>query len=192
MEREKERQIRMERENFFTGVAHELRTPLTLILAPLQELMKQCNPLESIYKKLQVMYKNAASLHTLVDHLLYVQKIEAGMVKLQLSETDLVQLVRSVSEPFRQMAEIKGLRFDTNLPDMKLMVWVDEAKIFSAVQNLLSNAFKYTSPAGDILAIRLSYNEGRTGILSGGCLGYGHRHFRRLAEARFRFFYNGR
>lgn len=97
------------------------------------------------------MYKNAASLHTLVDHLLYVQKIEAGMVKLQLSETDLVQLVRSVSEPFRQMAEIKGLRFDTNLPDMKLMVWVDEAKIFSAVQNLLSNAFKYTSPAGDIL-----------------------------------------
>lgn len=151
MEREKERQIRMERENFFTGVAHELRTPLTLILAPLQELMKQCNPLESIYKKLQVMYKNAASLHTLVDHLLYVQKIEAGMVKLQLSETDLVQLVRSVSEPFRQMAEIKGLRFDTNLPDTKLMVWVDEAKIFSAVQNLLSNAFKYTSPAGDIL-----------------------------------------
>lgn len=76
--------MRMERENFFTGVAHELRTPLTLILAPLQELMKQCNPLETFYKKLQVMYKNASSLHTLIDHLLYVQKIEAGMVKLQL------------------------------------------------------------------------------------------------------------
>lgn len=57
LEREKERQMRMERENFFTGVAHELRTPLTLILAPLQELMKQCNPLETFYKKLQVMYK---------------------------------------------------------------------------------------------------------------------------------------
>ena len=78
MEREKERQIRVERENFFTGVAHELRTPLTLILAPLQELMKQCNPLDDFYKKLQVMYKNAASLHTLVDQLLYVQKIEPG------------------------------------------------------------------------------------------------------------------
>ena len=60
LEREKERQMRMERENFFTGVAHELRTPLTLILAPLQELMKQCNPLETFYKKLQVMYKNAS------------------------------------------------------------------------------------------------------------------------------------
>lgn len=63
MEREKEHQIRMERKTFSRGAAHELRTPLTLILAPLQELMKQYNPLEPFYKKLQVMYKNATSLH---------------------------------------------------------------------------------------------------------------------------------
>ena len=151
MEREKEHQIRMERENFFTGAAHELRTPLTLILAPLQELMKQYNPLEPFYKKLQVMYKNATSLHTLVDHLLYVQKIEAGMVKLQLSEIDIVQLIKTASDSYCQMAEIKGLHFEITLPENKLMVWIDEAKIFSAVQNLLSNAFKYTSPGGSIL-----------------------------------------
>lgn len=151
LEREKEHQIRMERENFFTGVAHELRTPLTLILAPLQELMKQSGPLENFYKKLHVMYKNATSLHTLVDHLLYVQKIEAGMVKLQLSESDLAQVVESVSEPFRQMAEVRGLRFDINLPEEKLLYWIDRTKIASAVQNLLSNAFKYTAPGGSIL-----------------------------------------
>lgn len=151
MEREKEHQIRVERENFFTSAAHELRTPLTLILAPLQELMKQYNPLEPFYKKLQVMYKNATSLHTLVDHLLYVQKIEAGMVKLQLSEIDIVQLIKTASDSYCQMAEIKGLHFEITLPEDKLMVWIDEAKIFSAVQNLLSNAFKYTSPGGSIL-----------------------------------------
>lgn len=151
LEREKEHQIRMERENFFTGVAHELRTPLTLILAPLQELMKQNNPLEDFHKKLQVMYKNATSLHTLVDHLLYVQKIEAGMVRLQLSENDLVQVIKEVSEPFRQMSEIKGFRFEINLPERKLLYWIDRAKIASAVQNLLSNAFKYTSQEGSIL-----------------------------------------
>lgn len=151
MEREKERQIRMERENFFTGVAHELRTPLTLILAPLQELMKQSNPLTDSFKKLQVMYKNATLLHTLADHLLYVQKIEAGMVKLQLSETDLIQLIKNVSEPFVQMSEIKGIHFEVNLPEGELMYWVDESKIFSAVQNLLSNAFKYTPSGGSIL-----------------------------------------
>lgn len=152
LEREKEHQIRMERENFFTGVAHELRTPLTLILAPLQELIKQGDLSEFFYKKLQVMYKNATSLHTLVDHLLYVQKIEAGMVKLRISEIDLRQLIRDVSEPFRQMAEVRGLHFEVNLPEERLLFWVDESKIFSAVQNLLSNAFKYTpSPDGSIL-----------------------------------------
>ena len=82
LEREKEHQIRVERENFFTGVAHELRTPLTLILAPVQELMKRYSPSEDFYKKLQLIYKNATSLHTLVDQLLYIQKIEAGMVRL--------------------------------------------------------------------------------------------------------------
>lgn len=152
LEREKEHQIRMERENFFTGVAHELRTPLTLILAPLQELIKQGDLSEFFYKKLQVMYKNATSLHTLVDHLLYVQKIEAGMVRLRISEVDLGQLIRNVSEPFRQMAEVRGLHFEVNLPEERLLFWVDESKIFSAVQNLLSNAFKYTpSPGGSIL-----------------------------------------
>lgn len=151
LEREKERQIRMERENFFMGVAHELRTPLTLILAPLQELMKQSNPLADSYKKLQVMYKNATQLHTLADHLLYVQKIEAGMVKLQLTETDMVQLIKNVSEPFRQMSEVRSIHFEVSLPEGRLIYWVDESKIFSAVQNLLSNAFKYTSSGGSIL-----------------------------------------
>ena len=151
LEREKEHQIRVERENFFTGVAHELRTPLTLILAPVQELMKRYSPSEDFYKKLQLIYKNATSLHTLVDQLLYIQKIEAGMVRLQLSETDLVQLVRNVSEPFRQMSEIRQLHFDVDLPDERLLYWVDEGKITSAVQNLLSNAFKYTPPGGHVL-----------------------------------------
>lgn len=152
MEREKEREIRLERENFFTGVAHELRTPLTLIIAPLQELLKQCGDMaEPLAEKLRLMYKNATSLQTLVNHLLYVQKIEAGMVKLQLGEVDLVQLVKNVSESFRQMAEIKGLHFDIHLPKEKLLFWVDKNKITSAVQNLLSNAFKYTAPGGSVL-----------------------------------------
>lgn len=111
LEREKERQIWMERENFFTSAAHELRTPLTLILAPLQELLEHIKASDPLYSKLYTMYKNSSSLHTLVDQLLYVQKIEAGMVKLRLSEADIVELVREVAESFRQMAGIKDVHF---------------------------------------------------------------------------------
>ena len=151
LEREKERQIRMERENFFTGVAHELRTPLTLILSPLRELMQQCNPGDSSYKKLSLMYKNGNSLHMLVDHLLYVQKIEAGMVKLQLSQTGVVQLVKDVAESFLLIAETRKLGFKVTLPEDELLLWIDAAKISSAIRNLLSNAFKYTAEGGSVL-----------------------------------------
>lgn len=162
MEREKEKQIRMERENFFTGAAHELRTPLTLILSPLQELLQQTKPTEPLYNKLLTMYKNGASLHTLVDHLLYVQKIEAGMVKLQLSEVDVVRLVKEVSASFTQIAELKGFRFDVNLPSGSCMLWIDAEKISSALRNLLSNAFKYTQPGGTVLlSVSRTVKDGR-------------------------------
>lgn len=151
LEREKERQIRMERENFFTSAAHELRTPLTLILSPLQELLQYIKASDPLYSKLYTMYKNGASLHTLVDQLLYVQKIEAGMVKLRLSEADIVGLVKEVAESFRQMAGVKGFTFNVQLPDDPVYLWIDTEKITSSVSNLLSNAFKYTSPNGEVL-----------------------------------------
>ncbi|WP_431435165.1 hybrid sensor histidine kinase/response regulator transcription factor [Bacteroides hominis] len=151
LEREKERQIRMERENFFTSAAHELRTPLTLILSPLQELLQYIKASDPLYSKLYTMYKNGTSLHTLVDQLLYVQKIEAGMVKLRLSEADIVGLVKEVAESFCQMAGVKGFTFNVQLPDDPVYLWIDAEKITSSVSNLLSNAFKYTSPNGEVL-----------------------------------------
>lgn len=148
MEREKERQVRMEQENFFTAAAHELRTPLTLILSPLQEILQQTKLSDPLYVRLSLMHKNGTSLHTLIDHLLYVQKIEAGMVKLRLQEADMVELTKEVVAAFREVASLKGFRFEARLPETPLLLWIDTGKIVSAVQNLLSNAFKYTPPGG--------------------------------------------
>lgn len=150
MERDKEKQIRMERENFFTNATHELRTPLTLILAPMQELLRSLKPVDALYDKVMTMYRNGNSLHTLMDHLLYVQKIEAGMVKLRLSKANATGLVAEVAESFRQMAETKGYRFSVELPEEPVTLWIDVEKIISALRNLLSNAFKYTLPGGEV------------------------------------------
>lgn len=150
IERDKEKQIRMEREKFFTNVAHELRTPLTLILSPLQELLYAVPSSDSIYGKLSMIYRNGESLHTLVDQLLYVQKIEAGMVKLRISKADIVELVKGIILSFDPMAKARGFEFMTDLPHESVWVWIDVAKIASAIRNLLSNAFKYTSPQGQV------------------------------------------
>lgn len=63
------------------------------------------------------MHKNGTSLYALVDQLLYVQKIDAGMVKLRLAEVDIISLINHVSKSFRQIAEAKGFRFEVNLSE---------------------------------------------------------------------------
>lgn len=151
VERDKEKQIRMERENFFTNAAHELRTPLTLILSPLQELLGTVRPSDTVYTKLAAMYRNGTSLQTLVDHLLYVQKIEAGMIKLRISKVDIVVLAKQITDPFHELAETEGINFTVESLNEPLLLWIDVEKISSAIRNLLSNAFKYTSPNGKVI-----------------------------------------
>jgi signal transduction histidine kinase/DNA-binding response OmpR family regulator/ligand-binding sensor domain-containing protein len=150
MDWKQERQIRKERENFFAGVAHELRTPLTLILSPLMELIHQTNQPEETHRQLLRMYKNGTAIQSLVNQLLYVQKIEAGMVRLQLSEINIVGIAESVVDSFQPLAKSQHdiLQFASSHPS--IMLWIDVEKITSAMRNLLSNAFKYTPSGGTV------------------------------------------
>ena len=162
LERNAERHIREERENFFMNAAHELRTPLTLILAPIHDIMKSITPSDNWFDSFSRLHKNCLSLQTLVDRLLYVQKIEGGMIKLHLSESDIKEIVSRVANPFLQMAMVKKREFLVQVDTVPLYLWVDVAKIESAVQNLLSNAFKYTSQNGRIeLAVSEAEIDGR-------------------------------
>ena len=163
LERNAERHIREERENFFMNAVHELRTPLTLILAPIHDIMKSpLTPSDNWFDSFSRLHKNCLSLQTLVDRLLYVQKIEGGMIKLHLSESDIKEIVSRVANPFLQMAMVKKREFLVQVDTVPLYLWVDVAKIESAVQNLLSNAFKYTSQNGRIeLAVSEAEIDGR-------------------------------
>lgn len=150
MERDKEKQIRKEREEFFTKSAHELRTPLTLILSPLQGILRKLDPSDSLYESLSIVYRSCLSLSGLVNRLLYIQKIEAGMVKLKLSEWDIVNIAQKQAELFKQMALVNEHNFVVNLESESIKLWIDVDKMESAIRNLLSNAFKYTPRRGCI------------------------------------------
>lgn len=150
LERDKEKQLRIERSNFFTNVAHELRTSLTPILSPLTELLQLTDAESPIYEKLRIICRNGESLHYLVDQLLYVQKIEAGMVTMRVSNVDVARVVADTARRFGPTAEVRGLTFRREIPDEPVMLWVDVPKIESVVSNLLSNSVKYTPKGGEI------------------------------------------
>ena len=150
MERNKEVELRKEREAFFTMAAHELRTPLTLILSPLRELLSKITPAHPFYSRLSVMFKYAEGLHTLTDRLLYIQKAEAGMVKLRLSAVDVLSLMRDVAEGFQPLAAERRITYECVQGSEHITIWADREKLSSVIQNLISNAFKYTPEGGKI------------------------------------------
>lgn len=150
---EQERKIKKEQEDFFIQTAHELRTPLTLILAPVQELVQQVAegyPVSLLRKRLAQTLKQTKALHTLVDQLLYIHKMRSGMVKLSLSEIDIVPFAYEISEEYRDLSVINQIDFRIKTAFEHYSLWVDAGKLRGAISNLLSNAFKYTPQGGSI------------------------------------------
>lgn len=150
IERNNEKRLREERENFFMNAAHELRTPLTLVLSPLKGLLSQKGTSDKDYQTLNMMLESGHSLQRLVDDLLCVQKIDAGMMKLKISKIDIVSVVKEVVESFKQLAGSRNLDFGMESTQESIILWIDVEKIVSAIRNLISNAFKYTLAKGKI------------------------------------------
>lgn len=144
---------------FFTNISHELRTPLTLILTPLESLMKKVdiweqeddNPkIAAIGGQLSMIDKHANRLLTLVNRLLDFRKLEMGQQKLELTNGDIYEFIRSVCETFRPLSTEKGIGLGYAIPNESLYMNFDSNKLQHIMYNLLSNAFKFTPSGGQI------------------------------------------
>lgn len=91
--------------HFFTNISHELRTPLTLIIAPLEQMLKEESNDESRKMRLQLMYRNAHRLLVLVNQLLDFRKGEMSSHHLSLSEGDIITYIQGVCDSFLLMAD---------------------------------------------------------------------------------------
>lgn len=156
MEKENEKRLRIELENFFTKIAHELRTPLTLILAPLHDLSNDKTLTDTSRRLLGLIRRSADDLNWLTEQLLYMQKLKLGMAKPVFCRFNLTEVLADCAERFRSTASSLGLSLKIDLPSHPVYVTADREKIISAVYNLLSNAIKYTPAPGQV---RLSMTD---------------------------------
>ena len=146
---------------FFINISHELRTPLTLILTPLEVLRKKVND-GKIVSQLDVIYKNAQELYRLINQLLDFRKIEMKREKLNLSPGDLGEFVGSIYEGFRPYALDKKVDFHFQMESSYWYMNFDHDKLHKIVNNLLSNAFKFTPEGGRVtLALDKEEQDGR-------------------------------
>ncbi len=139
----------------FTNISHEIRTPLTLILGPLEKLRSHTLPENEVDEYLNVMYRNANHLYHLINQMLDLRKIEFGSMKLNLKHGDLVSFTRGIAGSFSKLAEEKEIEFKINSVKNEIFTSFDDDKVTKILNNLLSNAFKFTGKGGKI-AINLS------------------------------------
>jgi signal transduction histidine kinase len=94
----------------------------------------------------------------LVENVLDFSAIQAGRVRLQLQETDLEEVVETVLETARIIADAKDIEIRCRMDGSHPRLSLDRIKIAQAVQNLVSNAVQY-SPAGSVIEVRLGSGE---------------------------------
>ena len=146
---EKLKELDQIKSRFFTNVSHEFRTPLSLIIGPLEEKLNKTND-QSERDSLLLMHRNAKRLQNLTNQVLDLSRLEAGSMDLHLQEGDLSAAIKFISSTFLSLAESKGLSYRQEIFEGPYKACYDRDKLEKMLNNLLSNAFKFTPEGGSV------------------------------------------
>ncbi len=148
---EQEQKIKLDlmKFQFFTNISHEFRTPLTLILTPLETLIKQQSDMV-LKKKLDSIYQNAHLLLSLVNQLLDFRKLEIKGEKVLFKTGNIIQFIKDIYLQFKELSTTKNIDFTLETSVDYLLINYDHDMMYKIINNLLSNAFKFTPQNGHI------------------------------------------
>lgn len=161
--REREQQINDERLRFFTNITHELRTPLTLILGPLEDLKKDTALSKIHVQKVSIIHRSAVRLLKLINQILEFRKTETQNKKLLISRADLSAFVYEIGLKYQNLNPNPGVNFHIDIKEKNLFLHFDKEVVTMILDNLISNAVKYT-PEGDITLCLEKESEEKTAI----------------------------
>jgi len=137
-----------QKDEFLAMLAHELRNPLAPMRNALHLLkMPDAEPPVAQHAR-AIMDRQLSHLVRLVDDLLDVSRIVRGKVELRRELTDLRTIVQRAVETAQPALDAHGHRLQAQLPDEPVWVHADVVRLAQAIANLLTNAAKYTGPAG--------------------------------------------
>ncbi len=138
---------------FFTNISHELRTPVTLIATPVTHLLQQYNGQmhKEVKRSLEMVGKNARKLLALVEELLEFSRLDAGKSGQSPSPTHLHSFFKQLFSAYESLAELKHINYQFSF-HAKEEMWLqlDQKQVGKIVNNLLSNALKFTPEGGTV------------------------------------------
>ncbi|NGP45222.1 cell wall metabolism sensor histidine kinase WalK [Bacillaceae bacterium SIJ1] len=144
-------QIERERREFVANVSHELRTPLTTMKSYIEALTDGAWQDDKLAPKFLYVTQNETDrMIRLVNDLLQLSKMDSKEEQLHLVEVDVVDFFNHIIDRF-EMTKGDDFHFDRSLPEEPLYVALDQDKITQVLDNVLSNALKYSPEGGTII-----------------------------------------
>jgi signal transduction histidine kinase len=145
------------RRDLVANVSHELRTPIGALRAKLENMVDGVEPVERA--TLEAMLGQVERLARLVEQLLDLSKLEAGVVPLERSTFTVAALLEPVVEEWRARAEVRDLRLETSIEPPAFTLDGDEERLRQVVGNLVANAIRH-SPRGGRVLVRAEAKDG--------------------------------
>lgn len=144
------------RRDFVANVSHEIKTPLTSIKGYVETLLNGAidDPSHRL-RFLEKIDRNTERLSQLVQDILSLAQIEAAEDVFKTQPTDVGPILFSVISRYEDAFSHKGLRLKLNMPDAPMVVMGDKEAMIQVLDNLLTNAIKYT-PEGGRVTVSLS------------------------------------
>ncbi len=144
------RELDLMKDEFVSLVSHELRTPLTSIRGYLELLLEEGGNLSLEQQRfLGVVDRNSERLLDLVGDLLFLAQVDAGKLTIERENVDFEQIVQDSVETLRPIAESRRIELVTSITPVPHLVG-DRARLAQVLDNLLSNALKFTSEGGRV------------------------------------------
>jgi len=143
-------EVNRRKDEFLAMLAHELRNPLAPIRNALY-LMKQGEVDDHSAEEVRLMMERQVEhLARLIDDLMDVSRISSGKVELRWEEVDLASVVSRAIDVCRPLIEQRGHRLTVDLPNVPIRLRADPTRLEQIIENLLTNAAKYSDPGGRI------------------------------------------
>jgi len=147
-----------EKVDFFTRTAHDIKTPLSLVMAPINELRKSSEFNDKDKYLINLAVSNIEKLTTVVNQLMDFQKSDSLKSQLVVSRFNVIELTRNKVEVFSLLAKKQDIDIVFAPEISELFEWMDVEKFERILDNLISNAIKYTGTGGNVM-INIKSNE---------------------------------
>ena len=148
---DREKTLQKRNAEFVSSVSHEMKTPLAGIKAYVELLADgDAEDEETREEFLGVIDSQADRLQRLVENLLNLARIEAGVVSVNKNNRSLNEILEEASQVVQPSADAKNIKLNVDLSPLYLGVHADRDMMLQSAINLLSNAVKYTAEGGQV------------------------------------------